>query len=276
MSIQDCSVIVNEAYSNSTAKAFGYDCIESLFSDNSELFNYWGRQFSKKFNFLPDQNVLDLGCRDARLTRYLSELFPRTQFTGIESNANYIAEANKLGNDKIKISSFAEDSKESVDGIVSFLHLHKVSDKSALIQCISDTLNDDGVAYLQLCGDHKQPRFDTCIYQTINQPAWLSYFEESVKSNTLITLGDFCGLCQKSGLNILEAAIKKYTFHFQNEENMMRWIATWNSHVHNIPKKKVKAFLSMCVQYHLKREPKTQAGLIPYTDHVFEVIAKKQ
>lgn len=276
MSIQDCSVIVDEEYSNNTANAFDYDCIESLFSDNSELFNFWGHQFSKKFNFLPGQSVLDLGCRDARLTQYLSELFPRTKFTGIESNVKYIAQTNKVGNDKIKISSFAECGKDSADGIVSFLYLHKVSDKSASIQYISDTLRDEGIAYLQLCGDHKQPRFDTCIYQTINQPEWSSYFEKNIKSNTLITLGDFCGLCQKSGLNILEAAIKTYTFHFQSEEDMMRWIATWNSYVHNIPREKVKAFLSMCVENHLKREPKTQAGLIPYTDHVFEVIAKKQ
>lgn len=276
VSIKDDSITVDEHYANNTANVFGYDSVESLFSDNSELFNFWGHQFSKKFSFLPNDKILDLGCRNAKFTNVLSSIFAKTKFTATDFNTRYLSLAEAKSTADVNISEPDEIENTHFDAIVSVLFMHRAKEDKSLMRFVADKLKNNGKAYFQIFGDHKQKRFDDCIYDAMSQAEWSSYFINHPRSNSQFTLGEFCGMCQENSLNILDAQIRKYTYYFQSEDEMMRWIVTWNKDIHLVPNDRAKEFLSLCIENHLKSEPKTKSGLISYTDHVFEVIAQKQ
>lgn len=258
------------------AQVFGADNVETLYSQHSDVFHFWGQKFSERFKILPQETVIDLGCRDGRFTRTLAAHSPHTQFHGLESNAHYLKLAQAHPSSPfIRFFNSNEYPHIKANHLVSCLLLHQLEDPNPGLEFIQSHLTSKAFAYLQICGDHKHERFDRSIFQAMRDPRWNSIFGSDELQSPQLTLGEFCGLCQTHHLAILEAICQRYTYYFINETEMMKWIVTWEPNIHRLSNEQVIPFLELCVENHLKRHPKTEKGLIPYVDHVFEIIAQK-
>lgn len=91
----------------------------ALNAEIKETFKFAG-MLAQEFFTNPPKNALDVGCANGSLHEFLSEIFHKTEFTGIDTTAEFIKVANSIGLDNCKflttnLESFFLASKEKFD-----------------------------------------------------------------------------------------------------------------------------------------------------------------
>lgn len=87
--------------------------------ETKETFKFTGMLAQEFFTISP-KNALDVGCANGSLHEFLSKIFHKTIFTGIDTTAEFIQVANSLGLENCKflttnLESFYRTSKEKFD-----------------------------------------------------------------------------------------------------------------------------------------------------------------
>lgn len=239
----------------------------------------WGINFINKLDFSDDKKILDIGCRQGRLSHHLAEKYPHTVLTAIDQHQEAIQCAKgyyihkNLTFEHQDLLTF--DVRTSYDSVVSFSCLHWVDNKFQLIKNIYQSLKPGGKAYLQFFALHGREKNDRFLYQVAQSSQWKSHFNGFKPGYSEVTLSQVGTLLQAAGFIIHRMEFQQYRSHFENADNFQQWLKTWATHQSSVPIRKQDHFLAETVNAYLAEHQYAATKCFPYDEYVLEIVCEK-
>ncbi len=140
----------------------------NLYKENSEFQYYHALNLVNVHSFKGNENILDIGCGDGKITYQLSKKVPNGKVIGIDPSSSMIKLASKLfPNDKIKNLEFKISSTEDYleenmfDIIVGFNSIHWIKNQYQAFENIYKSLKPSG-KLLTLIEPRDCPLWEIC------------------------------------------------------------------------------------------------------------------
>ena len=255
---------------------------EKTFLTHYHVFLRLASQFMPEIPFAPEEKILDLGCRNGKVTGALANLNPDCSFTAITTSSLYLdaIEQDKalqsLPNIQFKqVSPYELDFKDTFDKVVSFSCLTWYQEREKIMQNVYNALKPGGKAYIQLFVDHGQDWFDACVFAVAQKKEWSSHFQNFKKRVTHTKPGVLLAQAEQIGFIIQQSKLLKRHIPIKNEEYFKNWMISWSSHLPFLPENKVDAFFSEAVETYLQKHPKVKNGQFTYDDYFLEMVLLK-
>lgn len=200
--------------------------------------------------------ILDVGCGDGFLTRYLAQHFPASQVVvGIDSSDSMIRTATESTKDpKIQIKKFditdpGITSLIQFDTIFSFNALHWVNSQQAALRNIYRLLSFGGTFRAQLFPPLASQRIliDN-IEKLMQEEPWQSHlkdFKLPVQME-IFTAEEYGTILKDVGFTVHQSAEITYTFT-QTREEIANGLKSWLPHLRMIPPVLHDQFLKLLV-----------------------------
>lgn len=231
--------------------------------------------------FSSQEKILDIGCRDGKLTAILAMMNPHCQFTALTTTNDYLQQIKKdqtlqtITNAHFQLEELYQFSyPHQFDKVVSFCCLTWFEDKEKIISNIYTALKPGKRAYLQFFVDHGQQWFDECRLQVATQPQWRSHFENFKLRRDHPKPGQVMALAEKLGFIIEESKLRKHKIPMLNEGYFKSWLKSISAHYIDRLQEKSEAFFSEVVKQYSSTHPQETAE-IHYEDFLLELILLK-
>lgn len=265
---------------------------EQFFNQYYHVFYQLALAMLPSIPFFPGEKILDVGCRNGKVSEALARLYPDNQFTAVTTNKGFQEIVNKdetLQLPNLQFISLYLDQyhpeKNYYDKVVSFLCLTWFQDKGSVLAKIFQALKPHARSYIQLFVDHGQDWFDECIFTVANRPEWKGYFKNFKKRVQHHKPGAFLALCEENGFIIEKSELIKRRIPIQNESYFIHWMMTWSSHLdylrtdsstkNYLPDEKIEEFYTLALENYLKSHPRDLDGKLYYQDYFLETTLLK-
>ncbi len=255
---------------------------EKTFLTHYHVFLRLASQFIPQIAFYPGDKVLDIGCRNGKVTGAVAQLNPDCHFTAITTSAVYWEAIEKdkslqsLPNVLFKQTDPYElDFHQAFDKVISFSCLTWYQERDKIIKNIFNSLKPGGKAYIQLFVDHGQDWFDACVFAVAQKKEWASFFQDFKKRVTHTTPGVLLSQAERTGFIIEQSKLSKHYIPIKNEDYFKNWMISWSSHLPYLPENKVDAFFNEAVETYLLNHPKDKKGQFNYDDYFLEMVLLK-
>ena len=265
-----------------TLKQDAIESPERFFADYYHVYYRLAKEYINEIPFHPDESVLDIGCRNGKVTEMLARLNTEMQFTAVTTTKNFLEGIQndimlmQLPNVKFEaqlLNNYYPN--ELFDKVVSFLCLNWMQDKEKILTKIFQALKPRKKAYLQLFVDHGQDWFDQCIFDVAKLPQWENYFRNFTKKCEAVKPGVLHVQAEKLGFVIEKSVLQKRKIPIKDEQYFKNWMMTWSSHLSYLPHDKIDDFFAQAVENYLKHHPKDEFGKIYYEDFFLEMTLLK-
>lgn len=253
---------------------------EKFFANYYHVFYRAAMQYIRDIPFYPGETVLDVGCRNGKVTELLGRFNPDVHFKAITTTKDYLGVIDNdnslihLPNVQFQVQLLDDYvADHCFDKVVSFSCLTWYQDKAKVVAKIYQALKPGKKAYLQFFLDHGQDWFDRCIFAVANLESWQPYFKNFAKKVQHIKPGDFLFQAEKIGFIIEKSSLKKRKIPVQDKNYLKNWMMTWSSHLAFLPQDKIDNFFAQAVEHYLSKQ--SADAQIYYEDFYFEVTLLK-
>ncbi len=188
--------------------------------------------------FQPNDHILDVGCGDGKITRYLAEKVPAGLVIGIDSAPSMIAFAHQQyershQNLRFKVESAEQfEYTDEFDLILSFACLHWVKNQLLFLQNAKKALKPNGKIILNLYP--KYPLIWQAIEQTTLQPHWAQYFEHYSNPHISYDKATYHQLATDAGLKVSSIMEEVPIAHFSSRTEAEAFIRSWLPHTEQL------------------------------------------
>ncbi len=192
-------------------------------NNSAPQFN-WGMQQIEKLDLRGDEQVLDIGCGDGRLTAEIAKRVPKGSVLGVDVSANMIDEAQKTFSHIKNLAFVCSDATafsadKKFDVVVSFAAFHWIKDQRSVLQNIFQTLKPGGFLFISMSMG------SPIMSETFADPQWRSYLhEETFFPHTPQSLEV---LLKDVGFkNVTTELVTACNRTFATKESLFQWIMT--------------------------------------------------
>jgi trans-aconitate methyltransferase len=193
-------------------------------------------------NFRRNENVLDIGCGDGRITAEIAKLVPNGFVLGIDISQNMITEAQKcFGNIKnlefqcVDAAGFSSDKK--FDLAVSFGVFHWIKDQSRALKNIYNHLKSDAKLIIKTAAFDKSP-----ISEVNESSKWTSLLSKKEQTYFPQTAESFGRLLGTAGFQNIDVKLEITTRTFQSKDELFNWAFAWVPHSTQLPEDKAREY----------------------------------
>lgn len=159
----------------------GYPFDGRRYEKASQCQREWGIELIEELQLNGHESILDLGCGTGLITRALANRVPRGHVLGIDNSRSMLeaAERNKIGNMELMLLDINEMTFDrEFDVIFSNAALHWIQDHEKLLCKMYQALKPGGFVRVQFGGDGNVSSFIKVVRAVMNQPAFISWFED--------------------------------------------------------------------------------------------------
>lgn len=231
-----------------------------------------------RFAWTGKEHVLDIGCGDGRITRFLSNYVPYGDVLAIDGSPSMIhyARQNHASSklqfelSEVTDSLFYEKFPSYFDLIVSFHCLHWVDNQLVVLLGIKKCLKPGGRAFIRLTSkgwDPIQENADALIRSEKWNPHFITFKDPVHRFNT----EEYLCLIREAGLNSIqiEEVYEDDTFH--DRLLLAKQIKSWLPHLKHLPKTLQGVFLDDLIDQYLLHVPPEDNGTIHLYDCYLEI-----
>lgn len=145
----------------------------------------WAREILAKLQLAGQEQILDLGCGDGKITAEVARAVPAGFVVGVDSSAEMIGFARRdFPPEALPNLQFQEANAQSLafeeqfDWVISFACLHWVTDHRPVLAGIRRALRRGGRALLQFGGRGNAAALVQVVSAMIAGPPWADYFAD--------------------------------------------------------------------------------------------------
>lgn len=233
--------------------------------------------FLKKIQFQPDENILDVGCRDGVISFNLAKKYPNISITALTKSRDFY----KMANDRLPSSGLNNLSIQhwdltrlpfhgQFDTAVSFCFLHWTTDKQWVLKNIAQAIRPKGRVFMQFFPDHSRERFDGSVREVVEKEKWGPYFKKYESNMQSITPGKFAMMAENSGLSIKTIEVVKPRLSFPNLNIFQHWVMLICNYVDYIPQVRVQEFVEEVCEAYFQQNRQDNSGKIYHSDYLLE------
>ena len=177
--------------------------------------------------FHGDEQVLDLGCGDGRITAEIAKRVSHGKAIGIDASANMIEAAQKI-NKKINNLNFEQaDATQyhpeiQFDLIVGFSALHWMSDQLAIFQNIYSLLKIGGKVLIRTAGGESSQ-----IKEIFLKDYWIKKFSKKRGKFQAKTADEYAAMLHQCGFKNIQARTLQASTDYESSEQLLQWLMAW-------------------------------------------------
>lgn len=231
----------------------------------------WAAELVEKLGLKGNENVLDIGCGDGRITAEIARRLPAGYALGVDSSENMIAfarqryEPEKHSNLKFQI----EDARtlpfqNEFDVVFSNAALHWAREPLPVLKAISNALKPDGGrALLQMGGKGNARTVLEVLNRIVETERWREFFTNFNFSFGFYDSSEYQNLLKEVGLQPIRVELIPKDMTHDGAAGLTQWIAaTWLPFIERVPKEKREQFVAEFVASYVEKHPPDYQNLI--------------
>lgn len=218
------------------------------YKENSQLQFSLAQDPIANYPFQGDENVLDVGCGDGKITAQIAEKVPNGQVLGIDKSSSMI-ELAKLSfsqdiqqNLKFEMEDIQQlTTHDMFDLITSFSCLHWVDNQITALKKIKDLLKPTGkviILTFPRCSTFWDP-----IEFVADSPKWKKYFMKNPRPYHFLNEDDYKRITTELGLKILHIETSSHVAKFKEKKGFEDYVRGWLPFLIDLPKSLHDQFL---------------------------------
>lgn len=212
------------------------------YKNNSDNQYKTGMKTLLGIQFQGNENVLDIGCGDGRITAEIAQLVPRGFVLGIDISRNMITEAKKSFGVIRNIAFQCEDaaafsSTKNFDVVVSNSTFHWIKNQKGALKNIYDHAKPGGHLNITMAAFQENP-----ISHVHNSPKWapiLAHREETYFPQTIDSMQTMLESCGFKDIDVQCNVAKRL---LKNKEELFNWAFAWVPHSTGLSDNKAREF----------------------------------
>lgn len=239
----------------------------------------WSNHMLKKIDLSSYKTILELGCRQGKISAQLAQSYSQQKFIAIDNIESEIEKATEFHFPNLEFS--LQDARHlsfdhQFDAVVSVNNsLMWIKEKQSVLKNIYTVLKPGGKAYLQFFIRHGHPKNDRFLSRAANELEWRSYFKDFTQDYYDITLPNFCQMVHQEGFIIHKLELMKYTTHFEHGSLLQQFFKSWATQMKYLPMAKQDHFLNQSTKYYMDYHHLSFEDPVNYFEYILELICEK-
>lgn len=220
-------------------------------------------------NLQGNENILDVGCGDGKITYELAKKVPYGKVVGIDASIDMISYGKTKYESKIDNLSFYHEKAEEInlnekfDYIVSFSAFLWFDNPEKAFHSLVKKLKKGGKLIIIT------PTKESCdwVYyeKALDDPRWSNYKSKS-KYHKMLKASDYLSLAKENALTVVKYKYCRYHYYMSNLSDFKEYVRSWLFCYIHLPPSFVDSYLDVLVkegssQFFIKND---NSILIPY------------
>jgi trans-aconitate 2-methyltransferase len=233
------------------------------YAANSVVQQTWARELISKLNLRGDENILDVGCGDGKVTAELARAVSRGSVTGVDASPQMIAFARKtfpsseIPNLKFQLMD-ARKLKSTLrfDLIFSNAALHWVDDHEKFLCGAASVLKPGGRLVVSCGGKGNAHDVFLALRPEMRLKRWREFFRKMPMPYFFYAPGDYEKWLPQFGFKkrAVKLAPKDVTYH--GTKGFATWLnTTWLPYVQRVPENLREQFIAAVTQRYVAKHP---------------------
>ncbi|ESS71439.1 putative methyltransferase 235L [Methyloglobulus morosus KoM1] len=235
---------------------------------NSQAQQQWGRELIANLNLRGEEDILDLGCGDGKVTAEIAHLVGSGSVVGIDNSIQMIELAkekylqNKHPNLSFQVMNASDLSFEDCfDVVFSNAVLHWVKNHQPVIEGLYKSLRVGGKILLRMGGKGDAAVILSVMDDFKASNRWAQYFTEFEFPFTFLGVDDYQVLLKAAGFSEKRVVLIPKDMTHDGKSGLEGWIrTTWLPYTLRIPTEKREAFIEEVSSNYLGKVPLDAEG----------------
>jgi trans-aconitate methyltransferase len=223
----------------------------------------WARELIAKLDLEGDENILDLGCGDGKVTALLAEA-TSGKVVGVDKSEAMVALAQKSYTNIAfqAMDATALNFKNEFDVIFSNAVLHWIHDHKAVVEGIYRVLKKEGKILLQF-GGYGNAKDILFVMDAFIAKEYAHYFKDFEFPYSFPHADVYAVLLEEHGFREVDAKLIPKDMVHDDIEAFKGWIrTTWFPYTDSLPKNMREKFIDGFVEAYLALKPLDDEGSV--------------
>jgi trans-aconitate methyltransferase len=173
-----------------------------------------------------DENILDMGCGDGKITLKISKMLKNGNVLGVDSSQSMIKEAKKfksknLDFDVLDINDLNFENK--FDIIISFATLHWIEDHPSMLKKVHAALKKNGKIYFTVLRELPLPE----MKDLFSKEKWIKHFKNKKLNIFPQKKESYLKFLEKLNFKNIHVIKENFYYTCKNFSECLNYIAPW-------------------------------------------------
>ncbi len=231
------------------------------YAANSEVQLQWAMDLIEKLKPGGDEQLLDIGCGDGKVTAMLAARLEYGRVTGIDSSESMVERARRSYGHKVKNLEFQLQDARSLpfeqqfDLIFSNAALHWIIDHRPVLEGIFRALKPGGRLLVQMGGKGNAETVVRAMEKVIARKPWQRYFQNFSFPYGFHGPEEYTGWLEEAGFIIKYIRLVPKDMVHADREKFIGWLrTTWLPYLQRVPEQEQQCFLGEVATEYLGKE----------------------
>jgi len=242
----------------------------------------WANELIDRLGLAGDENLLDIGCGDGRVTALLAERLRAGRVVGLDRSYEMAAAARRsYAADYPNLSVIHMDAARlglaaSFDAAFSNAVLHWLPDHLAVLHGVRRALRPGGRLLFQMGGQGNVAEVLAALERVTARPRWRGYFAAMPPAYFFYHPDDYRRWAAEAGLRLLDARLVAKDLRQTGVVGMAGWLrSTWLPYVERVPAAERDEFALEAAQAYVADHPADAGGVVHVAMVRLEVEARR-
>lgn len=233
------------------------------YAANSAVQQTWARELIAKLNLRGDENILDVGCGDGKVTAEIARAVPHGKVTGIDASAEMIAFAKKtFQQSKFPNLEFRAMDARNIksarrfDLVFSNAALHWVDDHEKFLRGAANVLKPGGRLVVSCGGKGNAHDVFVALRPEIRLKHWREFFRKMPEPYFFYAPEEYKKWLLKSDFKIQNIQLTPKDATYPGADGFAAWIrTTWIPYAQRVPESLREEFIAAVTKRYVAKHP---------------------
>lgn len=254
------------------------------YEKNSSAQLAWAKELISKLNLQGNEQILDIGCGDGKVTAEIASVALDGSVVGIDNSEAMIALARSRYPQEAfpNLQFLHADARQlpfqnEFSVIFSNAALHWIQDHVSVLHGISQSLRSGGKVLLQMGGRGNAIAVSTIAEEMTQSDRWRAYFTDFAFPYFFYSPEEYQQWLNDVGLEAIRVELIPKDMTHEGQAGLAGWIrTTWLPYTQQLPEPIREQFVTELVERYLEHHPLTEDGLTHVQMVRLEVEAEKR
>lgn len=250
----------------SDPKLFKWDA--AAYAANSAAQHAWAREMMAKLDLGGDEQILDVGCGDGKVTAELAARAARGRVTGIDSSPDMIRFAQHAfpPGEFINLDFRVMDARQirfprAFDVIFSNAALHWVNDHETFLRAAAAHLKNAGRLLVSCGGKGNAQEVFEALRAELRLKRWREFFRRMERPYFFYSPAEYQGWLRRLGFQVRVLRLMEKDMMREGREGLAAWLrTTWHPYTQRVPAEMREEFIDAVAERYVLRHPADRAG----------------